>query len=134
MNDGTLEIIPSTEGFLVAVKNGELTAYARGYSERIVGVAKAILAADCPWMPKELVGFARDIEAGRTHTIALSDWLATVPETEIATDQDRERADKVVIALRELRSILHAAFATVLRQLEQEAARLAERGGTGRLQ
>ena len=120
MNDGTLEIVPSSEGFLVAIKNGELTAYARGYSEKIVGVAKDILAADCPWMPRELVELARDVEAGKTHTIALSDWLATVPKIEIANDEDRARADKAVSALRELRSILQAAFATVLKQLEQD--------------
>jgi hypothetical protein len=134
MATGTLEVIPSEDGLLVALKDEQWTAYVRGYSEQIRSVARGILAADCPWLPKDLVNFAQDVLAGRPHTIKISEWLSVLPEFEITSDDDREPARKVVGALRELRSLFHDMFATVRRQIEAEAAMWAKRGDPGRLQ
>ena len=131
---GTLEVIPSEDGLLVALKDEQWTAYVRGYSEQILRAARGIVDADCPWLPKDLVDFAQDVVAGRPHTINLSEWLSVLPEFDITNDDDREPARKVVGALRELRSLFNEMFATVRRQLEAEAAMWAKRGDPGRLQ
>ena len=93
-----------------------------------------IVAADCPWLPKDLVDFAQDVVAGRPHTIKLSEWLSVLPEVETLSDDERARAQKVVGALRELRSVFQDVFATARKQLKVEAALWAKRGDPGLLQ
>ena len=134
MATATLEVIPSEDGLLVALKDEQWTAYVRGYSERILSAARGIVAAECPWLPKDLSDFAQDVLAGRPHTIRISEWLSVLPEFDMTNDDDREPARKVVGALRELRSLFNGMFATVRRQLEAEAAMWAKRGDPGRLQ
>ena len=131
---GTLEVIPSEDGLLVALKDEQWTAYVRGYSERILSAARGIVDADCPWLPKDLVDFAQDVVAGRPHTIRLSEWLSVLPEVESISEDERARAQKVVVALRELRSVFQDVFATVRKQLKAEAAIWAKRGDPGLLQ
>ena len=82
MATATLEVIPSEDGLLVALKDEQWTAYVRGYSEQILRAARGIVDADCPWLPKDLVDFAQDVVAGRPHTINLSEWLSVLPEVE----------------------------------------------------
>ncbi|PYU93155.1 MAG: hypothetical protein DMG25_10095 [Acidobacteria bacterium] len=106
----------------------------RGYSEQILSAARGIVAADCPWLPKDLVDFAQDVVAGRPHTINLSEWLSVLPEVETLSDDERARAQKVVGALRELRSVFQDVFATARKQLKAEAALWAKRGDPGLLQ
>jgi hypothetical protein len=134
MAASTLEVIPNEDGLLVALKDEEWTAYVRGYSEQILRAARAIVAADCPWLPKDLVDFAQDVVAGRPHTINLSQWLSVLPEVESISDDERARAQKVVVALRELRTVFQDVFATVRKQLKAEAAIWKTRGDTGLLQ
>ena len=134
MATSTLEVIPSEDGLLVALKDEQWTGYVRGYSEQILSAARGIVAADCPWLPKDLVDFAQDVVAGRPHTIRLSEWLSVLPEVEALSDDERARAQKVVGALRELRSVFQDVFATARKQLKAEAALWAKRGAPGLLQ
>src|SRR5947207_7490482 len=112
MATSTLGVIPREDGLLVALKDEQWTGYVRGYSEQILSAARGIVAADCPWLPKDLVDFAQDVVAGRPHTINLSEWLSVLPEVETLSDDERARAQKVVGALRELRSVFQDVFAT----------------------
>lgn len=134
MDAGTLEVIPNEDGLLVALKDEQWTAYVRGHSEQIVSIAKALLGADCPWLPKDLVDFAEDVLAGRPHTISISDWLPELPQVELTSADERERAEKLLVALRELRSLFRDVFAEVSKQLKAEAALWAQRGDAGRVQ
>ena len=134
MDTSTLEVIPSEDGLLVALKDEQWTGYVRGYSEQILSAARGIVAADCPWLPKDLVDFAQDVVAGRPHTINLSEWLSVLPEVETLSDDERARAQKMVGALRELRSVIQDVFATARKQLKAEAALWAKRGDPGLLQ
>ena len=122
MDASTLEVIPSEDGLLVALKDEQWTGYVRGYSEQILSAARGIVAADCPWLPKDMLDFAQDVVAGRPHTIKLSEWLSVLPEVETLSDDERARAQKVVGALRELRSVIQDVFATARKQLKAEAA------------
>src|SRR5919197_2229133 len=100
-SSGTLEVIPSEDGLLVALKDEQWTAYVRGYSEQILSAARVIMEADCPWLPKDLTDFAQDVLAGRPHTIKISEWLPVLPEVEIISDDERARAKKLVEVLRQ---------------------------------
>src|SRR5256885_17132899 len=106
MDTSTLEVIPSEDGLLVALKDEQWTGYVRGYSEQILSAARGIVAADCPWLPKDLVDFAQDVVAGTPHTVKLSEWLSVLPEVEHPSDSERARGQKSVGALREHPSVI----------------------------
>src|SRR5439155_21937280 len=112
MATATLEVIPSEDGLLVALKDEQWTAYVRGYSERILSAARGIVAADCPWLPKDLSDFAQDVLAGRPHTIRISEWLFVLPEFDITNDYVREPAPQVVGPLLHHRSMYKVLFVT----------------------
>src|SRR5437899_248536 len=128
---GTLEVIPNEDGLLVALKDEQWTAYVRGYSEQILRAARGIVDADCPWLPKDLVDFAQDVVAGRPHTIRLSEWLSVLPEVESISDDERARAQKVVVSSRGLRRVFQDVFAAGRRQRRAEAAIWAQGGEPG---
>src|SRR5437762_2994791 len=96
MATATLEVIPSEDGLLVALKDEQWTAYVRGYSERILSAARGIVAAECPWLPKDLSDFAQDVLAGRPHTIRISEWLSEIGDvlnghSHVRSDSERGR-------------------------------------------
>src|SRR2546422_11515278 len=119
MDTSTLEVIPSEDGLLVALKDEQWTGYVRGYSEQILSAARGIVAADCPWLPKDLVDFAQDVVAGRPNTIKLSEWVSVLPEAENLSDAERALAQKAGWALREIANVIMDGVVRVAQQQHQ---------------
>ena len=121
-HEARLEIIPNGSELVVAISlYPATTLLLRDRTEQIVQVAKTILAAECAWMPAELVNFARDIVGFKATKVLPIETDPRSLDVEIRSEADYEQAMKAREAMKELSSFLRVVFKDAFARLEQQA-------------
>jgi hypothetical protein len=117
----SMEILPSGRELVVAVSlEPATTLLFRDRTEQIARLANNILAAECAWMPGELVKLARDIVALRPTRVLPIETDPRSIDIEIATEADYEQAGKARAAMKEFRSFVQGIFNDAFTRLEQQ--------------
>jgi hypothetical protein len=128
----TMEIIPNGRELVVAInldQGGTLLLGDR--TEQILRIANNILAADCAWMPGELVRLARDIVEFKVTKVLPIEADPRSLDVEIKSEAEFEQAKKAREAMKQFSSFLRAIFKDAFARLEQQARDWNE--GRGRL-
>lgn len=130
-HEPTIEVVPNGRELVVAVNlDGGATLLLRGRTEQILRIAKKILAADCAWMPGELVTLARGIVEFKVTKVLPIEADPRSLDVEIKSEAEFEQARKARAAMKQFSSFLRVLFKDAFAQLEQQARNWNEGRGT----
>ena len=130
-HEPTLEIIPNGRELVVAINlDGGATLLLRGRTVQILRIAKKILAADCAWMPGELVKLATGIVEFKVTKVLPIEADPRSLDVEIKSQAEFEQARKAREAMKQFSSFLRTIFKDGFAQLEQQARNWSEGRGT----
>jgi len=118
----TLEIIPDGSKLTVAITLDRFTTFqVAGWTEQILDLAKAILAADSKWMPGRIRTFAEDALAFKRATVFPIDEDPEALNFQAANETESEQAKRTLEALKQLRSFVRGVFYDASEQLKKQA-------------
>ena len=118
----TLEIIPDGSKFTVAITLDRFTTFqTAGWTDQIIDLAKAIVAADSKWMPGNIRTFARDALAFRRARVFPIDEDPEARSIRAANEEEFEQARRTLEALKQLRSFVRGVFYDASEQLKKQA-------------
>ncbi len=123
----TLEIIPDGSKLTVAITLDRFTTFQiAGWTEQILDLAKAIVAADSKWMPGNIRSFARDALAFKRAKVFPIDDDPEALNFQAANDEESAQAKRTLEALKQLRSFVRGVFYDASEQLRKQALELSE--------
>ncbi len=123
----TLEIIPDGSKLTVAITLDRFTTFQiSGWTEQILDLAKAIVAADSKWMPGNIRTFARDALAFKRARVFPIDEDPEALNFQAANEEESEQARRTLDALKQLRSFVRGVFYDASEQLKKQAIELGE--------
>jgi hypothetical protein len=123
----TLEIIPDGSKLTVAITLDRFTTFQiSGWTDQILDLAKAIVAADSKWMPANIRTFAQDALAFRRARVFPIDDDPESLNAQAADEQESEQARKTLEALKQLRSFVRGVFYDASERLKKQAIELGE--------
>jgi hypothetical protein len=121
----TLEIIPDGSKLTVAITLDRFTTFQlAGWTDQILDLAKAIIAADSKWMPGDIRSFAHDALAFRRARVFPMDDDPEAMNAQAANEEESEQARKTLEALKQLRSFVRGVFYDASELLKKQAAEL----------
>lgn len=121
-----LEIIPDSGRLTVAITLDRFTTFQiAGWTEQILELARALVAADSKWMPGNIRAFAEDALAFRRTRVFPMEDDAEAFSTQAANEAESEQARRTLEALKRLRSFVRGVFYEASELLKKQAAELA---------
>ena len=128
-SEPVLEIIPDGRDLIASVTLSRGTTFqVAGWTNEIVELANAILAAESKWMPGELLAFARDVLAsGRTRVLPIEADPSYLDDVGDARGEDEfQKMKRAREAMKRFGTLVRGILYEVAKRLEREARELSE--------